>query len=322
MNTNDSFDNGENTPNASELLDFEPLTSPSTGGRSMLIGVAVAIILASAGVGAFFYFDISSDGDSASGPVPLILPPAGEVKSRPENPGGMAIPDRDKLVYGRIDGTANAPKIEQLLPPPETPLEPPADAPTENVVEPADETDVAKVLEPEKKPTEQIKAQAKPIAPPPAPEPVPTPTPTIATSEAISLAPPPPAPSATAEKPVAPPAPEPVPAPMPTPEPAVKAEIKPTQPEVRASGTGGSSGFMVQLSALKTEDAAKAEWSRVIKQNGDILGSLSMNIQRADLGAKGVFWRLRAAYLPDRKSAEDVCSKLAARGLGCLIIAP
>jgi len=310
MNKADSFNNGDNTPNASELLDFEPLASSSTSGRGMFMVIAAAIILAGAGATAFFYFDISADGDSASGPVPLILPPAGEVKSRPENPGGMAIPDRDKLVYGRIDGTANSPKLEQLLPPPETPLEPPADAPTENVVEPADETDVAKVLEPE----------TKPVAPPPAPEPVPAPAPAIATSEAISLAPPPPAPSATDEKPVAPPAPEPVPAPAP--EPALKAEIKPTQPEVPAPSTSSASGFMVQLSALKTQDAAKAEWNRVIKQNGDILSGLSMNVQRADLGAKGVFWRLRAAYLPDRKSAEDICSKLAARGVECLIIAP
>ncbi|MCK5167172.1 MAG: SPOR domain-containing protein, partial [Rhodospirillaceae bacterium] len=77
-----------------------------------------------------------------------------------------------------------------------------------------------------------------------------------------------------------------------------------------------------QLSALKTEDAAKAEWKRIFKQNADILGGLSMNIQRADLGAKGVYWRLRGAYLPDRKSAEGVCAKLATRKLGCLIIAP
>ena len=79
---------------------------------------------------------------------------------------------------------------------------------------------------------------------------------------------------------------------------------------------------MVQLSALKTEDAAKAEWQRIIKQNGDVLGGLSMNIQRADLGAKGIFFRLRGAYLPDRKSAEGICAKLATRKVGCLIIAP
>ena len=295
MNTNDSHDNGGNTPNASELLDFEPLESSSSSGRGMLMGIAAAIILASAGVAAFFYFDVTNDGEAGAGPVPLILPPSGEVKSRPENPGGMAVPDRDKLVYGRIDGTANAPKFEQLLPPPETPLEPPTDAPTENVVEPADVAEIAPVEKAE---------PIKPIAPPPAPEPQPA----AAPSEAISLAPPP-AP-VVKEEIVVPSAPKP------TPQPAAKAEIKPTP------ATSSASGFMVQLSALKTEDDAKAEWSRVVKQNGEILDGLSMNIQRADLGSKGVFWRLRAAYLPDRKSAEEICSKLSARKVGCLIIAP
>lgn len=296
MNANDSFDKGDNAPNASELLDFEPLVSSSSGGRGMFMGIAAAIILAGIGVTAFFYLDIANDGELGSGPVPLILPPAGEVKARPENPGGMAVPDRDKLVYGRIDGSSGAPVFEQLLPPPETPLEPPTMAPTENVVEPADKIEATALTDGK---------TVEPMAPPPVPEPQPSPVP----SEAISLAPPPP--PIAEEKIVVPPAPQPAP------QPAVKEEIKPTPPM-----PSSSSGYMVQLSALKTEDAAISEWNRIAKQHADVLGALAMNIQRADLGDKGIYWRLRAAYLPDRKSAEDVCAKLAQRKVGCLIIAP
>ena len=288
MNETDSNNNGGNTPNASELLDFEPMAKSSSGsGRGMAMGIVAAILLAGTGAGAFFYMGGGNVGEGSAGPVPLILPPAGDVKVRPENPGGMAVPDRDKLVYGRIDGTANAPKFERLLPPPETPLEPPTEAPTENKVE----------------------AASEPSAPPPAPDPVPAPTPVPAPKAPVVLAPTP-APAPAPAAPAQPKEPE-----------AVAAAPAPPAPAAPSAPTA-KQGYMVQLSALKTEDAAKAEWKRISKQNADILDGLSMNIQRADLGAKGVYWRLRAAYLPDRKSAEGVCAKLATRKLGCLIIAP
>ena len=273
MSEIDSNNGRGNTPNASELLDFEPMAkSSSASGRGMVMGIAMAILLAGTGAGAFFYMGGDMADVGTDGPVPLILPPAGDVKVRPESPGGMAVPDRDKLVYGRIDGTADAPKFERLLPPPETPLEPPTDAPTKNIVE---------------------------AAPPPAPEPIPEPV----AKEPVVLAP-----AASAPVP-APPAPEVPPAP--------EAPAKPEPPAPAAQ-----QGYMVQLSALKTEEAAKAEWKRITKQNGDILDGLSMNIQRADLGDKGIFFRLRGAYLPDRKSAESICANLATRKVGCLIIAP
>jgi len=251
------------------------------------MGIVAAILLAGAGSGAFFYMGNGNGdgGEGSSGPVPLILPPAGDVKVRPENPGGMAVPDRDKLVYGLIDGTANEPKFERLLPPPETPLEPPTEAPTENKVEAAP------------KPS----APSSPSAPPPAPAPMPAPAPTAPV--VLAPAPAPAAPEAPAPAP-APKEPEAVavapapmsPAPVPTPEPPM-----PTAKQ----------GYMVQLSALKTEDAAKTEWKRISKQNADILGALSMNIQRADLGAKGVYWRLGAAYLRRQNiSRRCVCVNL------------
>ncbi len=55
----------------------------------------------------------------ASGEVPLIQADQGAVKTRPQQPGGMAIPDQDKLVYNQGKGQ---PAVEKLLPPPETPL--------------------------------------------------------------------------------------------------------------------------------------------------------------------------------------------------------
>src|SRR5260370_18649153 len=59
----------------------------------------------------------------APGDVPVIQADQGTTKTRPQQPGGMAIPDQDKLVYNQ--GKAS-PQVEKLLPPPELPLPRPA----------------------------------------------------------------------------------------------------------------------------------------------------------------------------------------------------
>ena len=56
-------------------------------------------------------------GDSASASVPLIRADDRPTKVKPERPGGMEIPDRDKLIYN-----PTRPAVEHLLPPPEKPL--------------------------------------------------------------------------------------------------------------------------------------------------------------------------------------------------------
>ena len=62
---------------------------------------------------------------SRSGNVPMISAPAGPVKLRPDKPGGMQIPNRDKLVYERIRSGKVALEtelVERLLPQPEKPV--------------------------------------------------------------------------------------------------------------------------------------------------------------------------------------------------------
>jgi hypothetical protein len=49
--------------------------------------------------------------------VPLIRADERPTKVRPEKPGGMEVPDRDKLIY-----TQKRAAVEHLLPPPEKPL--------------------------------------------------------------------------------------------------------------------------------------------------------------------------------------------------------
>ncbi|QLH40128.1 MAG: SPOR domain-containing protein [Defluviicoccus sp.] len=53
-----------------------------------------------------------------------------------------------------------------------------------------------------------------------------------------------------------------------------------------------------------------------------MLGSLSPSIARADLGARGTFYRLRAGPLSSETQAAALCRSLSSRGTPCLIIRP
>jgi hypothetical protein len=53
-------------------------------------------------------------------------------------------------------------------------------------------------------------------------------------------------------------------------------------------------------------------------KHASLLGGLSADIQRADLGDKGIYYRLRAGYM-GKTDAAELCAKLKAQGQGCLV---
>ena len=141
-------------------------------------------------------------------------------------------------------------------------------------------------------------------APPPVVEAAPEPAPAPAPAPKVEAAPAPaPAPVAeVAPKPVAPPPAPPAPAPA------------------KISAPAGA--YMVQLSAVRTEQAAMSEWTRLSKKHPDVLGGLKPIIQRADLGDKGIFYRVRGGWLASRAEAKTICNELKKRNVGCLIAKP
>ncbi len=54
--------------------------------------------------------------------APIITAEETPIKVRPESPGGMAVPHRDKTVYEKIAPAVETPAAERLLPPPEEPV--------------------------------------------------------------------------------------------------------------------------------------------------------------------------------------------------------
>ncbi len=200
-----------------------------------------------------------------SGDVPLIRADERPTKVKPERPGGMEIPDRDKLIYNPSRRVT-----EHLLPPPEKPMPRPAPPPP---------------------------------APPPQPEAARSPTGAAAVAPAAPEAPP--AAVQTAQPPQQPAAP-----------PGKVPQAPPGPPKPAAAKAAGP---RLQLGSLRSEEAARQEWERIKHKNTDLLGSLSASPMRADLGDKGIYYRVQTVPVADQATAERICGELKQRSIGCII---
>lgn len=100
----------------------------------------------------------------------------------------------------------------------------------------------------------------------------------------------------------------------------VRVEEQPvSEPEPRfAFAKGGD--YLVQISALRSEAAATDAWKRASRSHPQIFEGASMSIERADLGAKGVFYRLRAGAFGSREGAADFCSAYKSEGGDCIVV--
>ncbi len=86
--------------------------------------------------------------------------------------------------------------------------------------------------------------------------------------------------------------------------------------ETAAPPSGGA--YVVQLAALRDEASARATFERMQSKYPDLLGGLSLDIQRAELGDKGIYYRARAGFM-DKAAATTLCERLEAQGAGCIV---
>ena len=80
-------------------------------------------------------------------------------------------------------------------------------------------------------------------------------------------------------------------------------------------------GYIIQVRSTKTQADALAYFADLQQRYGDILGSAQPDIQEADLGAKGKWYRLRIGPPGSGAAAKDLCTKLKASGLDACIVA-
>ena len=230
--------------------------------RRLLASFVIAVALGGfSGIVWYAYTKGKESGGEAV--VPLIKAENKPVKVRPEKPGGMEVPNQDKLVYSRLNPGEPPPPVERLLPPPEAPV-----AKTEKPPEPP----VTKAETP------PPKATVPPVAPAP---------------------------------------------PVETKGSAKKGEGAAAGAESKlASVTPEVGRYRVQLAALRSPEGARRAWALLRAANGDLLGKLKPTVVRTDLGAKGIFYRLRVGPLRDRAAGKELCAKLKARKVGCQVVKP
>ena len=112
-------------PNAGRSARFVGRTVRSRRLMGTLAAVAVVC-----GVGAMMVYAYNKGRQhGAAGEPPIIRAQEGPIKVRPEEPGGMAVPDRDKEVFTRLETGERPANVERLLPPPDSPVERPSAAP-------------------------------------------------------------------------------------------------------------------------------------------------------------------------------------------------
>ena len=95
-----------------------------------------------------------------------------------------------------------------------------------------------------------------------------------------------------------------------------------SMPAITAPSRFAAAGsYQVQLSALRSQDAAQSAWAQLQSSAPDLFKGANLDIQRADLGAKGVFYRLRVGSFPNREAAKGFCADVKAAGKDCMVVA-
>jgi hypothetical protein len=163
----------------------------------------------------------------------------------------------------------------------------------EDILSGATESSTGKLAPPPEAPAPQALRAPPPAAAPPiaAPAPAPAPAPAMAS---------PPTPAAAPSKPVAVAKPA---------EPAVE-----KRPAVAPSGNGA----LVQLAAVRTEDAAKSEWERLSKRFPELLGSHRPAFSKTEHDGR-TLWRVRTGGFVDIPQAASFCEKVRAKGAACSV---
>lgn len=342
----DLDENKEIKVTASDALEFEPVLHESSSG-GWALGIFLSLVLFGVGVVSWgLYGDTMIEQfRSGDGDVPLIKASTGPTKVRPENPGGLKIPNRDKLVYDRMNKTSDRKSymekgLERLLPPPEQLMEKPKFVAKNNsrFTTPKDKETPAKIenLLAKKKgepkqiksypvarvPTlKDVKTAKRPSPPPPPPQAPESKTRNLSSGSSFSE-------KVRVIPKVSPDTKKPKKTDIVSLE-ISKLAIKPKNvsnsklPPNSVSPDSRGNVYHVQLAATRSSKQASKEWERLKGKHMDLLGRLSLTINKVNLGSgKGLFYRLRAGPLADESKARKLCKKLAKRQVGCLMVKP
>lgn len=236
------------------------------------------------------------------------------MKEKPLDPGGMKFPNQDKTIYDTFAGSNQTPpKVERVLPAPEEPINKNMDT-SETKTWINDKLKEEAAAGAAAKP-EQVIGNADAAKPPAAKEMKPSagedkvvkPMPVVdkpASKEDIGIV-------THVAKPEAKPAEI-----KETKKPEPKAATKPAEKTKQAAAPAAAGSVRVQLGAYASEEEARNAWGRIQKKFPE-LKDKTVYVVKADLGAKGIYYRLRAG-VASAADARTLCASLSAKGQACM----
>jgi cell division septation protein DedD len=100
----------------------------------------------------------------------------------------------------------------------------------------------------------------------------------------------------------------------PTPAPKRKELVLPEEKIVSESGS------RIQLGAFRTAQDAEEKWQELSSQFTSLLSEKRHFTERADLGSKGIFYRLQVGPITNAAEGKSICQKLIENNQGCFFV--
>ena len=265
--------------------------------KSVFIGTLAGLVLA----GMIGGFILAPKYNKNVADLPIIKAPAEPVKVAPEDRGGMTIENQDKSVYEILESTKKTEEIATVLPAPETPKVPEAVAPEDEyapatmdeIIQGAEEevlSDASKVLT--GRTQDQISGQSQ-------------------EEKVESIA------DVNRDK-------------MNEIKAAVDNKLKgeetakvekntPAEVKTTASKSVASAGdWQIQIMSSPNRESIDKSWKDLQAKHAFFTG-LPHEIEKADLGASGIYYRLKVGAYDQKETADDVCEQYKAVRGSCLV---
>ena len=285
----------------------------------LLIVLALLVLAMFAGVVWLAYTQGVARGRTET---PVLTAQNGPARIAPQNPGGAEQPYKGFKIYEQpappdddVDTTTTqaaaqpaqapapvaAPKVALQPPPPPVPAAKPVVAAAPPAPKPAPAPLVAAP-----KPVAPKLAAAAPVKPAPvAVKPAPTSAAPVVVKKDVPAAPP--APVAAAPGGPATGAPR-------------SLALVPAKPAPTAAAPVAATGAAVlQIGAYKSQAEADGAWKTYKAKHAALLAGATEDVQQADLGDKGTWYRLRIIGFPSKDVASAMCDRLKADGGGCFL---
>jgi cell division protein FtsN len=95
----------------------------------------------------------------------------------------------------------------------------------------------------------------------------------------------------------------------------VKQPVATPVKSVASPAAGGA--YLLQIGSFTSQSDADAAWKTFRGKHASLLAGFGPNVQKADLGDKGVWYRLRVGSFADKDAAAALCDRLKAEGAAC-----